>query len=342
MPETPIVRVRNVHKEFRVRGSVIHALQGIDLTVRGGETFAIVGESGSGKTTLGNLILGIDRPTSGEIYFRDERIEGKVPKSIRRRIQVVQQNPVSALNPKRTIRKSIELPLGVHDLRPPAQRRDRVAELMEVVGLSPDYMDRFPNALSGGQRQRAALARALAAEPELIVLDEPTSALDVSVQAKVLALLLDLQSRFQLTYIFITHDLSIVRNVSSQIAVMYRGRIVETGETAPLFGDPQHRYTNMLLSSLPVVSEEEEALKPEWPWERSMEAGDEATVGCAFAPRCPFAQSRCRSELPKLNKTGVTSHQMACHYPAATGAAPVGDISNSASPVDRAVDTRTS
>lgn len=315
MDKAAVIEVRNLHKEFRVKGSVIHAVSGVDLSVQAGETFAIVGESGSGKTTLANLVLGVEPATSGEILFHGNTLGPKIAKDTRRRIQVVQQNPISALNPKRTIKKSIELPIAVHGLRPSSERRERVAELMEVVGLSPDYMDRYPNALSGGQRQRAALARAIAAEPDVIVLDEPTSALDVSVQAKVLALLMDLQSEFNLTYIFITHDLSVVRNVSDRIAVMYRGRFVESGRTDAVFAAPRHRYTNMLLSSVPVVSEEEEAVKPEWPWERTMEGSDQASHGCLFAPRCPFAQDKCWSTQPKLEVAGE-AHHMACYYPA--------------------------
>jgi len=315
MDNGAIIEVRGLHKEYRVKGNVIRAVSGVDLAVQAGETFAIVGESGSGKTTLANLILGIERPSRGEILFRGEVLGRKMSKDTRRRIQVVQQNPVSALNPKRTIKKSIELPVSVHGLRPPNQRRERVAELMDVVGLSPDFMDRYPNALSGGQRQRAALARAMAAEPDVIVLDEPTSALDVSVQAKVLALLMDLQSKFNLTYIFITHDLSVVRNVSDRIAVMYRGRFVETGRTEVVFAAPRHRYTNMLLSSVPVVSEEEEAVKPEWPWEQTMEGSDQASDGCAFAPRCPYAQDNCWAAQPGMEEVGE-AHFMACYYPA--------------------------
>lgn len=315
MDNGAIIEVRNLHKEFHVKGNVIRAVSGVDLAVQVGETFAIVGESGSGKTTLANLVLGTERPSHGEVLFRGAPLGKKMSKDIRRRIQVVQQNPISALNPKRTIRKSIELPISVHGLRPPNERRTRVAELMEMVGLSPDFMDRYPNALSGGQRQRAALARAMAAEPDVIVLDEPTSALDVSVQAKVLGLLMDLQSKFKLTYIFITHDLSVVRNVSDRIAVMYRGRFVETGRTEEVFAAPLHRYTNMLLSSVPVVSEEEEAVKPEWPWERTMEGSDQASDGCAFAPRCPFAQDNCWAAMPELVLAGE-GHFMACNFPA--------------------------
>ncbi|MCH8110852.1 MAG: ABC transporter ATP-binding protein [Proteobacteria bacterium] len=335
MDNGAIIEVRGLHKEYRVKGNVIRAVSGVDLAVQAGETFAIVGESGSGKTTLANLILGIERPSRGEILFRGEVLGRKMSKDTRRRIQVVQQNPVSALNPKRTIKKSIELPVSVHGLRPPKQRRERVAELMDVVGLSPDFMDRYPNALSGGQRQRAALARAMAAEPDVIVLDEPTSALDVSVQAKVLGLLMDLQSKFNLTYIFITHDLSVVRNVSDRIAVMYRGRFVETGRTEVVFAAPRHRYTNMLLSSVPVVSEEEEAVKPEWPWEQTMEGSDQASDGCAFSPRCPYAQDNCWAAQPGLEEVGEV-HFMACYYPA-NGA---GDARNDAPPRTRKVPAR--
>ena len=232
---------------------------------------------------------------------------------LRRQIQYVQQNPMTTLNPHRTIFQSIRVPLETHRVGSPADHRKRAAELLEVVGMSAEYLDRFPAALSGGQRQRVAIARALAVEPKLLVLDEPTSALDVSVQAKVLALLVDLQRQFKLTYIFITHDLSVVRNVAGRVVVMYRGKVAELGSTAELFRDPEHPYTRMLISSIPVVSEEEEALKPLWPWERNL-ALDSGAVsqGCAFAPRCPFAEEACWSQVPALAAVRE-GHQSACH-----------------------------
>ncbi len=311
----PLLQVQGLTKIYRVGEQDVHALRGVDLTVERGECLAVVGESGSGKTTLGSLVLGVERPSGGTIMVDGEEVPPKRDRDLRRRLQVVQQNPMSALNPKRTIAASVGLPLEVHNLVPRGQRRARVAELLEVVGLSPDYMDRSPVALSGGQKQRVALARALAAEPDGIVLDEPTSSLDVSVQARVLELLVDLQRRFSLTYIFITHDLSVVRNISDRVGVLYQGRVVETGGTEALFARPRHRYTQMLLSSIPVVTEAEEAIKPEWPWERDMAAGDKPSeVGCAFHPRCAFALDACRVERPLLRE-GDPGHHAACHNP---------------------------
>jgi len=289
----------------------VQALDGVSLEVFPGETLAVVGESGSGKTTLANLILGTEGATGGTLHFEGQPLGKDRPLELRRRIQYVQQNPMTTLNPRRTIFQSIRVPFETHRIT--INHWKRAAELLEVVGMSAEYLDRFPVALSGGQRQRVAIARALAVEPKLLVLDEPTSALDVSVQAKVLALLVDLQHQFKLTYIFITHDLSVVRNVAGRVVVMYRGKIAELGPTAELFRDPEHPYTRMLISSIPVVSEEEEALKPRWPWERNL-ALDSGTAsqGCTFAPRCPFAEQACWNQVPALAVVRE-GHQSACH-----------------------------
>lgn len=314
MPE-PLLAIENLNKVYRVRDTDVHALADVNLTVYRGECLAVVGESGSGKTTLGKLVLGIEAQSSGTMLFAGEALPPKRVRALCRRLQFVQQNPMSALNPKRTIFDSVSLPLAVHRIGAKGERRQRVAALLELVGMSPDYMDRYPGTLSGGQRQRVALARALAAEPDCIVLDEPTSSLDVSVQARVLELLTGLQSRLNLTYIFITHDLSVVRNVAHRVVVLYRGRIVEAGETAAVFQRPRHRYTQMLLSSIPVVSADEESLKPEWPWDRDIAAGEKvAATGCPFSPRCPYAVDACRSDLP-LFITAQAGQGHACHQP---------------------------
>ncbi len=313
-----ILEVEDLTKHYAVRKGVVQALAGVDLAVSPGESVAIVGESGSGKTTLAKLVLGVEEPSAGRIVFDGAELGVRRDRSLRRRMQVVQQNPLSTLNPKRTIRQAIELPLRVHRMVPSGEYGESVAELLGTVGLSPEYMNRYPAALSGGQRQRAALARALAARPDMIVLDEPTSALDVSVQARVLTLLFELQSRFNLTYLFITHDLGVARNVASRIAVMYRGRIVESGPTEAVFREPRHRYTAMLLSSVPVVSEEEKALRPSWPWNRNLMEGEErASEGCTFAPRCPYNLDCCWNEVPGLTDFGE-DHSAACHNPGDT------------------------
>ncbi len=309
----PLLRVRDLRKHYGEGSRAVRALDGLTLNVEPGETLAVVGESGSGKTTLANLILGTEHPTAGSIAFQGGPLPAKRSLELRRKIQYVQQNPMTTLNPRRTILQSIRLPLQTHHLRPRAEQRGRAAELLEIVGMSAAYLNRFPRALSGGQRQRVAIARALAVEPTLLVLDEPTSALDVSVQAKALSLLVDLQRRFDLTYLFITHDLSVVRTIASRVAVMYRGGVVEIGPTREVFAAPSHPYTRMLISSIPVVSEAEQHLKPAWPWERilALGAGD-ASEGCAFAPRCPFADEPCWREPPPLTMVG-DDHSAACH-----------------------------
>ncbi|MDX2008133.1 MAG: ABC transporter ATP-binding protein [Meiothermus sp.] len=312
MPE-PLLEVRQLSKHYPTRSGLVRALDGVTLEVFPGETLAVVGESGSGKTTLANMILGAEGATGGELKFSGQPLTANRSLALRRQIQYVQQNPMTTLNPRRTIFQSIRVPLQTHRVGSAVEQRKRAAELLEVVGMSADYLDRFPSALSGGQRQRVAIARALTVEPKLLVLDEPTSALDVSVQAKVLALLVELQAKFKLTYIFITHDLSVVRNVAGRVVVMYRGKAVELGPTAELFRDPEHPYTRMLISSIPVVSEEEEALKPPWPWERNLALDSGKTSqGCPFAPRCPFAEQACWDQVPAPAAVRE-GHQSACH-----------------------------
>jgi oligopeptide transport system ATP-binding protein len=316
----PLIEVEALTKRYAVGGATVTALDRVTLAVAPEETLAVVGESGSGKTTLARLILAIEVPTAGTVRFQGTPLAAGMPKALRRRIQAVQQNPMSALNPKRTIQQTVELPIRVHGLRPPARYRERAAELLDVVGLTAEHLSRYPSALSGGQRQRVAIARALAAEPDLLVLDEPTSALDVSIQAKVLSLLVDLQRRFKLTYVFITHDLGVVRHIASRVAVLYRGRLVETGTTEAVFQTPRHRYTTMLLASVPVVSAQEEQVKPAWPWDRAgVDLGDRPSRGCAFAPRCPFALDACWSVVPPLTPVDA-SQAVACHNPAESGA----------------------
>lgn len=315
MADQALVSVRSLSKRYFVRETVIDALDNVSLDVRRGETLAIVGESGSGKTTLGNLILGLENPASGQILYNSEALTGRRPLALRKEIQLVQQNPMSALNPRRTIGHAIEMPMVVHRLGDSSQRKNKIGELLEVVGLSADFMTRYPSSLSGGQRQRVALARALATEPNLLVLDEPTSALDVSVQAKVLKLLVDLQRMLKLTYLFITHDLAVVRCVATRVAVMYRGRLVETGPVGEVFARPKHRYTNMLLSSVPVMTGEDEATKPHWDWQWQSDSDDpEGIQGCTFAQRCMFAVDACRTKPPPFEGDS-SGHEYACVNP---------------------------
>ncbi|MCE2521438.1 MAG: ABC transporter ATP-binding protein [Alphaproteobacteria bacterium] len=321
MEDPVLVRVEDLCRVFTVGSRTVSALAGVNLDIRRGQTVAVDGESGSGNTTLGNQNLGVDRPTSGRILFEGREITATRDTDMRRRIQVVQQSPYTTLNPKRSLRQILDLPIAIHSDRSRRQRRDRVAELLEIVGIPADFMERYPYALSGGQRQRVALARALAPEPDMIVLDEPTSSLDVSVQARILQLLVELQAQYKLTYLFITHDLSVVRNIADEVVVLYRGYVVEHGTTAELFANPQHRYNTMLLSSIPVVSEPEEVLKPTWDWDTSV-LGAEPPVGaaCPFLPRCPHAVALCEQGVPPL-VAATPTHQHACRNPRGSGTA---------------------
>lgn len=257
----PILSVRNVTKTFRVPGGEIRAVDDISFEVMKGECLAVVGESGSGKSTVANMILGIYPPSSGEIGLRGDPLPAKRTLAHRRAVQLVQQNPLSSLNPRRTVGASLRLALDVHNIGPPASRAARVGELLEEVGLPAELAARAPSALSGGQRQRVAIARALACESDVVVLDEPTSALDVLVQARVLKLIDQLRARRGLTYLFITHDLSVVRNIADRIAVFERGKLVEIDTTETIFSNPTHAYTRRLIGAVPVVTSEELALR---------------------------------------------------------------------------------
>ncbi|OLC31126.1 MAG: peptide ABC transporter ATP-binding protein [Armatimonadetes bacterium 13_1_40CM_64_14] len=329
----PLLRLVDLIKHFPIRSGflmrqvgVIRAVDGVSFALYPGETVGLVGESGSGKTTLGMTLLGAYRPTAGAIWFRgsdiaDPVVRRRVP-AIKKAIQVVFQDPGSSLNPRRTVRQTLEVPLRVHGLvHTGVQVQRRISELLEMVELPWEFMYAFPGALSGGQKQRVAIARALATAPAFVVLDEPTSALDVSVQGKIIALLLDLQRRLGLTYLFITHDLSLMRNVATRVAVMYLGKLAELADTAALFSSPRHPYTRMLLSAIPVVSDEEEALKPRWVAPRG-ETPSPAHVpsGCSFHPRCPEAFAIC----PRLDPVVAATDGgglVRCHlYPGCTPA----------------------
>ncbi|MEM7303196.1 MAG: ATP-binding cassette domain-containing protein [Pseudomonadota bacterium] len=256
-----LLSIQNLSKTFYLDSHEVKAVQDVSFDVAQGECLAIVGESGSGKSTIANLVLGIYPSTGGEMRYGGEALPDRRDLSHRRAIQLVQQNPLSSLNPKRKVGASIRLALDVHQIGPSGQRNARVGDLLEEVGLPREFADRSPAALSGGQRQRVAIARALACESELVVLDEPTSALDVLVQARVLRLLLQLKERRNLTYIFITHDLAVVRNIADQVAVFEKGRLVELSETETLFASPKAPYTRNLISAVPVVDQHEIQLR---------------------------------------------------------------------------------
>ncbi|SON58100.1 Oligopeptide transport ATP-binding protein OppF [Hartmannibacter diazotrophicus] len=323
MSETGLLSIENVQKRFGggrtlfgTERPAVHAVQDVTIHVKRGETLGIVGESGCGKSTLARMLTGLDRPTGGSILFDGKDLVAEASRDRRalsRRIQYVFQDPVASLNPRKTIRDILETPL-IHLLGlDRAAQKDRLEELMRAVNLAPEFLERYPHEFSGGQAQRIGIARALAADPELIVLDEPVSALDVSVQAQVLNILDDLKHRFSLTYVFISHDLSVVESVSDRVAVMYFGRIAEVGPAREVFGRPRHPYTHLLLGSVPS------------PGKRSLAAEDATSElpdpyhpppGCAFHARCPRGQPDCTAKppLPTPAPHGL-DHLAACYHP---------------------------
>jgi peptide/nickel transport system ATP-binding protein len=301
---------------FGTRLPSVHAVQDISLDVRRGETLGVVGESGCGKSTLARLIVGLDTPSSGRISFEGRDLVAEArndPRALARKIQYVFQDPVASLNPRKTIRAIIEAPL-IHLLGfGKAERQRRLEDLMAAVNLAPEFLDRYPHEFSGGQAQRIGIARALAAQPELMVLDEPVSALDVSVQAQVLNLLDDLKTRFHLTYIFISHDLSVVESISDRVAVMYFGRIAELGPARELFARPRHPYTHLLLRSAPAPGRK--SLVPE---DGDAELPDpyDPPPGCPFYARCPRGTAQCRERYPDLAAVhGTGAGRVACYHP---------------------------
>ncbi|MBP8696281.1 MAG: dipeptide ABC transporter ATP-binding protein [Syntrophobacterales bacterium] len=315
-----LVDIRGVRKHFPVRGgplsgrkSVVKAVDGVDLAVRRGETLGLVGESGCGKTTLGRLVVMLEKPTEGEILFEGGNILGYDAarlKSFRREVQMIFQDPYSSLNPRRSAGSTIGEPLLVHGISAGRERDEEVARLMEKVGLTREQMGRYPHEFSGGQRQRIGIARALALRPKLIVADEPVSALDVSIQAQILNLLRSLQREFDLTYLFISHDLSVVEHMSDRVAVMYLGKIVELADSADLYNRPLHPYTQALISAIPVP---EPGRRPR----RLVTGGDvpspiDPPPGCSFHTRCGRFMGICREVVPVLVER-EKGHFVACH-----------------------------
>jgi oligopeptide transport system ATP-binding protein len=298
----------------RVIGQV-KAVDGVDFTIRRGETMGLVGESGCGKTTTGRCILRLETPTSGEILYDGidiAKLERKELLALRRRIQVIFQDPYSSLNPRMKVGQIIAEPMQVHGIeRDAASRAARVRELLDVCGLHPKFADRYPHEMSGGQRQRVGIARALALEPEFIVCDEAVSALDVSIQAQVVNLLEDLRERFGLTYLFIAHDLSVVRHLCQRVAVMYLGRIVELSDGDALFDDPLHPYTRALLGAVPVPDPTVEAGRTFQPAKGEIPSPINPPSGCVFHPRCPLAVEACKQARPELRELRP-GHWVAC------------------------------
>ena len=316
-----LLEVNNLKKYFPIRGGIlskvvgqVKAVDGISFAMKAGEILGLVGESGCGKTTAGRVVLGLMPPTEGEVRFEGTDIfslSREHLRQARKHMQIIFQDPYASLNPRMTVASIIGEPLTIHFGMDRARRRDRVANLPSTVGLSPDHMQRYPHEFSGGQRQRIGIARALALDPKLIVCDEAVSALDVSIQAQVINLLEDLQSQFGFAYLFIAHDLSVIKHISNRVAVMYLGRMVETADTDALYARPLHPYTEALLSAVPVPD-------PTFKRQRIVLQGDVPSPinppsGCFFRTRCPFAQQICSQQEPPLIDIH-RDHAVACHF----------------------------
>ncbi|WP_433216623.1 ABC transporter ATP-binding protein [Microtetraspora malaysiensis] len=324
MCSPPILEVTDVTRHYASgrrwplgSASRVHAVDRVSFTLGERETLGLVGESGCGKSTLGRMLVALDRPTSGTIRYRGEdihRLSRAGLKALRRKIQIVLQDPYTSLDPRMTVGDIVAEPLAVHGEGTPAERRNRTRELFELIGLNPDHVNRYPHEFSGGQRQRIGIARALALGPEVVVCDEPVSALDVSVQAQVLNLLADLQEQLNLSYVFIAHDLTVVRQISHRVAVMYLGKVIEVGPEGEVYGQPRHPYTQALLSSAPPtdpdMAREQEVI---------MLNGDppspaDPPSGCRFRTRCWKAEEVCAVHEPALVEGAASGHQTACHF----------------------------
>jgi oligopeptide transport system ATP-binding protein len=318
-----LLEVRNLVKRFTVGGGlfggahgIVRAVDGVSFSLQRGETLGLVGESGCGKTTTGRCILQLERPTSGSVMFEGRdlaTLDETALRPVRRKIQVIFQDPYSSLNPRMTVGQIIAEPLAVHGIvREASARAARVRDLLQRVGLLPAHARRYPHELSGGQRQRVGIARALAMEPSLIICDEPVSALDVSIQAQIINLLEDLQADLGLTYLFIAHDLAVVRHISDRVAVMYLGKIVEIADRKSLYDDPLHPYTRALLAAVPIPDPELEASRERVVLRGEVPSPLNPPPGCVFHPRCPIAVERCGVEVPPLREIRP-GHWAACH-----------------------------
>ena len=314
-PDVNILEIKNLRKEFtnKTTKKPIVAVDNISLTLQRGKTLGIVGESGSGKSTLGRIMLRLVEPTSGQIIFNQKVITNEKPKELRNlrsKMQMIFQDPMASLDPRMSIQELIQEPLDIHNIGTKAERKKAVEEIAEKVGIAKSALEKFPHEFSGGQRQRISIARAVINKPDLIVADEPVSALDVSIQAQILNLLKDLRREMNLSFIFISHDLSVVNYFCDEVAVMYLGNIVEYAPTSELFANPKHPYTQALISAIPEIDTENKA-------KRIILTGDvpnpaDAPSGCHFHPRCPIAIASCATQVPILKNYG-TNHQVSCN-----------------------------
>ena len=323
--EEPLLRLEGIVKHFPITRGIIfqkkvgavHAVDGVDLDIYPGETVGLVGETGCGKSTLARVAMRLHDATAGTIRFEGRDIthlKGEELRAIRRDMQMIFQDPYASLNPRKTVGTIVGAPLRLHKTVPRNQIRTEVQKLMELVGLNPEHYNRYPHEFSGGQRQRIGVARALALKPKLIVCDEPVSALDVSIQAQILNLLTDLQDEFKLTYLFIAHDLSVVKHISDRVAVMYLGKIAEAAEGSELYTNPKHPYTGALLSAVPIADPNLARTKRRIILEGDVPSPINPPSGCRFHPRCYKAQERCSVDEPELTSHGP-GHVAACHYP---------------------------
>lgn len=311
-----LIEVKNLKKYFKAgRKATVKAVDDISFNIKRGETLGLVGESGCGKTTCGKTVLGLYGATGGEVIFDGinvHTLKSKEKKEFRKRAQIIFQDPYSSLNPRMTVEDIIGEGIDIHNLYRGKDRKEKIFELLETVGLNKEHASRFPHEFSGGQRQRIGIARALAIEPEFIVCDEPISALDVSIQAQVVNLLVELQKEKKLTYLFIAHDLSMVKYISDRVGVMYLGHLVELAESEELYKNPLHPYTTALLSSIPIPDPEQERKKTRIPIEGEIPSPINPPPGCKFAPRCKMAREICKEKMPELVEI-KKGHFVACH-----------------------------